>query len=330
MEHKEVNNSPEIKWNPNVKLILADIDDTIVAPYEEASPEMIQGLSGILEDGVKIFFVTGGGLQRAQKRIIEKIPQKLRSGILIAHCSGSEIWGHDNNGHLKVEPYYSLLDQKLTDKQQDQWREVVNDLVDSYGLKTSDPVPEKEFVEQTNGDPRVVMYDDRGPQITLELPNSVHLTTEQARDFGIETIEGKKEYDLREGMIEKARKMLKDRDVPINPDTGGMFALDFMLEGVSKTTAVEYALNNDQILESLGLSREDVGDANNLEAWGDRYAGNGGDNGMVKALPKGVRALNFRKENPVDFNPDYNIVLWNGSKQLAGGCLEYIQSRKAS
>ena len=90
-----MNNSPsQIKWNNEVKLIVSDVDETIADLYVKAEPEMIRELTQLLKEGKALFFVTGQGLKSVQWRIIDPIPQQLRSLILVGHCSGAEVWGH--------------------------------------------------------------------------------------------------------------------------------------------------------------------------------------------------------------------------------------------
>jgi hypothetical protein len=49
---------------------------------------------------------------------------------------------------------------------------------------------------------------------------------------------------------------------------------------------------------------------------------------MSEALPKEVRSIDFREENPDEFLPGYNTVVWQGEKHLHHGLLEYLQTRK--
>lgn len=51
------------------------------------------------------------------------------------------------------------------------------------------------------------------------------------------------------------------------------------------------------------------------------------DRHISEALPKEVRSIDFRKENPKELPAGYNIVVWNGKKQLHDGLLEYLASR---
>jgi hypothetical protein len=47
---------------------------------------------------------------------------------------------------------------------------------------------------------------------------------------------------------------------------------------------------------------------------------------MLEALPKGVRAITFRKENPSEFPSGCNISVWDGKKHLHEGLLEFLKA----
>ncbi len=108
-----------------------------------------------------------------------------------------------------------------------------------------------------------------------------------------------------------------------------MFAVDFIVKGVSKTTAVKRVLRDGSVLASLGLTQDDVSDPNRIEIWGDKFSTirGGTDRYMSEALPSQVRSIDFREEDPKEFMSGYNVVVWSGIKHLHNGLLEYLQSR---
>lgn len=67
-----------------------------------------------------------------------------------------------------------------------------------------------------------------------------------------------------------------------------------------------------------------------MEIWGDKFSTvkGGTDRHIAEALPKEVRAIDFRRENPKEFLEGFNIVVWNGAKEKEAGLEEYLQSRK--
>ena len=101
------------------------------------------------------------------------------------------------------------------------------------------------------------------------------------------------------------------------------------VEGVSKTTAVKTVLEESEILNSIGLNKNDLKNYENVEIWGDKFSSirGGTDRHMCEAVDKRVRAIDFREENPEEFPKGYNIVVWDGEKHLQEGLLEYLQSR---
>jgi len=49
-----------ITYNNQLRLAFSDVDETIADVYTPAEPEMITELSSYLQDGGKLFMVTGG------------------------------------------------------------------------------------------------------------------------------------------------------------------------------------------------------------------------------------------------------------------------------
>lgn len=319
-----------IKWNPQLKLIVSDVDETVADLYVKAEPEMIKEITTLLEEGKVIFFVTGQGLRSVQWRIIDQIPQHLRKKILVGHCSGSEVWGHDEQGNLLSRPYYSVYEQTLSELQKKEWRELIDKLISEFNLETYPTMPVSEFIEQSQGNPLAVMLEDRGPQITFEVVNGYQLTAEQTNDLNLDIPETDGTYDLRTPILKRANELLKEAGLPINARLAGVFAVDFAVGGASKTTAVVHVLNDESVLSFLDLSKEDVAKPEYMEVWGDKFSEvkGGTDRHMSEALPKKVRSIDFRHEDPQEFMKGYNTVLWDGEKHLHEGLLEYLQMRE--
>jgi hypothetical protein len=328
-----MNNTPSITWNSKLRLAVADVDETIAEVYTPAEPAMIKELSSFLSDGGKLFMVTGGSLKRVREGITDLIDPALRRDILISHCSGSEVWGFTQDGELRDKPFYSIYDETFTADMKDRWRKAVNQLVAEFGLRTHPAQPKTEFWEKIGRDPRDVMLDDRGPQITMEVVNGHDLSDEQLTLFKQEvpyTHDNRR--DLRIPLMQRAGELFAGMNVPISPRLGGVFALDFAIEGSSKTTSIKYVLENPDALATIGLKAEDLTSPSYFEVWGDKYSTlhGGTDRHMSEALPATVRSIDFREEDPNEFPEGYNIVLWDGQQHLHHGLLEYLQLRHAS
>jgi hypothetical protein len=325
-----MNKSPSLAWNNEIRLALSDVDETIAEVYTPAEPEMITELSSFLTDGGKLFMVTGGSLKRVREGITDLIDPALRHDILISHCSGAEVWGFTQSGDLRDEPFYSIYSETFTEDMKKRWREAVSQLVAEFGLRTYPAQPKAEFWKKVGRDPRDIMLDDRGPQITMEVVNGHDLTDEQVASFGQEiprTHDGRR--DLRIPLMQRAGELFVKMNVPISPRLGGVFALDFAIEGSSKTTSIKYVLENPDALVTIGLKAENLTSPSHFEVWGDKYSvlHGGTDRHMSEALPATVRSIDFREENPNEFPEGYNIVLWDGQGHLHHGLLEYLQSR---
>jgi hydroxymethylpyrimidine pyrophosphatase-like HAD family hydrolase len=324
-----------VTFNPSIKLILADVDETIADVYTKATPEMIHELNLLIEEGRVLFMVTGAGLQSVRERIIDLLKPEVRQRVLIAHCSGAEVWGFQPGGEINSEPYYGLYEGHFTEEQKKTWREITNQLIEMFHLETYPPQPKAAFKQISQGNPLSIMLADRGPQITFEFNNSTHLSPEQKdvleKKIGIEIPLHHDTYDLRYPVMEEAIKLYKQANLPIHPHFGGMFALDHIINGVSKTKAVKYVLWESDILADMGILREDINHISEIEIWGDKFSQKKGgpDFQMCQAVLPGVRAIDFRRENAEELPEGYNIQIWDGQKYLHEGLLEYLQSRQS-
>ncbi len=321
---------PPISWNDQLRLAFSDVDETIAEVYTPAEPEMITELSSFLQDGGKLFMVTGGSLARVQRDITDRIDPALRHDILVSHCSGAEVWGFADSGELRDKPFYSVYEETFTPKMKQTWRTIVAQLVGEFGLRPHPAQPKVDFWEQIGHDPLDIMLDDRGPQITLEVVNGIDLTDEQLASLNYEVPLTHDKHDLRTPIKDRATQLFTEAKIPITPRFGGNFALDFAVEGVSKTTSIKSVLTMPEVLATIGLKVEDVQNPHELEVWGDKYSvlHGGTDRHMSEALPLEVRSIDFREENPSEFPEGYNIVIWDGERHLHDGLLEYLQTRK--
>jgi len=325
-----MNEAPRIVWNDQLRLAFSDVDETIAEVYTPAEPQMIAELSSFLQDGSKLFMVTGGGLKRVTTGITDQIKPSLRHNILISHCSGAEVWGFTEAGELRDQPFYSVYERTFTPEMKQGWRDVVAKLVDEFGLRSHPAQPKTIFWGTIGHDPLDIMLDDRGPQITLEVVNGTGLNAEQLRQLNYDVPLTHGLHDLRTPIKERATQLFVEAGIPVTPRFGGNFALDFAIEGVSKTTSIKSVLDNPEVLATIGLHRIDLEDPVHLEVWGDKYSilQGGTDRHMSEALPPEVRSIDFRQEDPTEFLEGYNIVVWQGKHHLYGGLLEYLQSRK--
>jgi hydroxymethylpyrimidine pyrophosphatase-like HAD family hydrolase len=316
-------------WNTSVKLIISDVDETIADNYLPANPEMIAELTSLLEEGKVLFMVTGASIQRIKMRITDFLPAHLRKNVLAAHCSGAEVWGFTNDGELRDTPFYTLYEGAMTGEQKTKWRDLIQQLISEFKLKTHEPMGAVEFMKQTNSDPLAVILEDRGPQITFEFINSYDMSVEQEKQLEVSVPQTHGNYDLRIPVLARAQELFNTAGIPITPRLAGQWAIDFALQGVNKTTAVKTILENEEILSEFGLTKADVNNPENLEIWGDKFSAirGGTDRHMCEAVSPEVRAIDFREENSEEFPKGFNIVLWDGNNHLHHGLQEYLQSR---
>jgi len=203
-------------------------------------------------------------------------------------------------------------------------------LVAEFKLRSHSVRPKTVFWDSIGRDPRDIMLDDRGPQITLEVVNGIDLTDEQCALFEQDiplTHDGRR--DLRLALMQRVGELLAEKNVPITPHLGGVFALDLAVEGSSKTTSVKYVLENPEALATINLAPGDLMASSHFEVWGDKYSipQGGTDRFMSLALAPTVRSIDFREEDPSEFPEGYNIVIWDGNNHLHDGLLEYLMLR---
>jgi hydroxymethylpyrimidine pyrophosphatase-like HAD family hydrolase len=317
-----------IEWNNQLRLSLSDVDETIADVYKPAEPEMINELNSFLGDGGKLFLVTGGGLERVTWGITDFIEPELRQGILVSHCSGAEVWGFNESGELRDKPFYSIYEETFTPELKQLWRDKVDQLIAEFDFHTYPPLPILQFKKE-HPDPLDVIFDDRGPQITIELVNAIDLSDEQVEALPHNIPETHGSRDLRVPVLERAEQLFEEAGVPASPRLAGNFALDIAVKGVSKTTSVERVLNDSAVLATIGLKAADIKDVKTLEVWGDKFSAvrGGTDRHISEALPPEVRSIDFREEDPAEFEAGFNVVLWDGSQHLHYGLLQYLQSR---
>jgi len=322
-----VNN--EIAWNDQVQLIFSDVDETIAAEYESVTPELATELNLLFEEGKSIIFITGAGIKRVQSRVTDHIKPEYRKQVLVGSCSGAEIHGFDEKGEI-LPPFYSVLDQMMNDEQKREWREVIDQIVDEFKLEKHEVMPTPDFKREAGDNPLAVMYEDRGPQITFEVLNAHELTKEQADKMPhpIEVnADGK--YDYRDPMMKRATELLQERNIPITPRKAGEYAIDFALAGVNKTTCVKEILGREDILTHIGVTKDIINQSQKMEIWGDKFSTvrGGTDRHIAEGLPKEVRAIDFRREDPKEFQDGYNVVVWRGKNEKQAGTEEFLKQR---
>ncbi len=316
-----------IPWNPKVKLIISDVDETLADIYQPIDSTLALSLNNLLDSGLSLFLVSGGGLKRVENDIVGAIDPSLRYRLLLSHCNSSEIWGYKKNGKRKEQPYFSLAKKVLTNDQHHVWRETMTEVIRTLQLKTYPAMPISEFKKLAGDDPLSIIYDDRGVQITLEVINGYQLTIKQADKLAI--AKESDTYDLRKKIMRVAQTKFEKYGLPIASHPAGVFAINFTLGEVNKGDSISFLLKNKHLLSNIGLRPEALDHPEYLEIWGDKFSTKSGKNDwcLSAQLDPKVRSISFREENPGEFLPGYNVVIWNGKKHLHWGLLEYLQSR---
>lgn len=158
-----------IRWNKIVRLIISDVDETIAGLYIKADSEMISELQKLLEEGIRLFLISGQSVSNITQRVAGYIDSKLRNRILIGHCSGAEVWGFDKGGDLFEKPFYSLYDKILNARQKNTWREIIQKLIQEFKLNVFPIMEIPEFIKISGGNPQSIMLEDGALRSLLSL-----------------------------------------------------------------------------------------------------------------------------------------------------------------
>ena len=311
------------------QLIISDVDDTLAHPYCPASDAIIEGLDALLARGIRLFLISGQGAGNIGWRVVERLEPQLRSRILLGTCSGAEVWGYDTSGALLEQPFYSVYENSFTPTMKALWRETIAEVIERFGLVTHPTMPKHEFYKAIGTNVFDIMYEDRGPQITFEMCNACKMNLEQQMQILDRTGLAPSGPDLRPDIIAFANELFAARELPVTARMAGNIAIDFAVVGATKRIAVEFGLFSDacETYFGLALAPDNADDlAQRVEIWGDKFSiTNGGtDRHICEALPGAVRAIDFRKEDPAEFPPEFNIQIWDGEHELCAAVEEYL------
>ena len=297
-----------IHWNEEVRLIIADVDDTIAPVYHDIAREMVKEIEELLITGIKFFLISGQSIQNICARIIRYIHPELRNSILVAHCNGAEVYCFDREGKLCEKPVFTILDYVQVDKRK--WKEVLQQIREHFGLEYIYTNKVDEFKAQVGDSPKAIMVEDRNVQISMDFVNGVGTT------------------DVRFEIMEYAHKLLEEYGLKVVPHLGGDGAIDFNIEGVSKSRPIEEIISFSDKFDFNINGKIHMAHVDEVEIWGDNFSLSKGaaDFAMCKGLPESVRTLCFRECQ--DYSKQYNICVWDGNRKLSEGVLEYLQSRK--
>jgi hypothetical protein len=315
-----------LKFNNDLKLIISDVDETIADLFKDTDLKLVKRLEDIIRSGKILFLVSGGGIKRIEKDLVNLIDSSLRHKIIVSHCNSAQIFGYDEKGSRIPEPFYDLATGKLSKEEHLKWREILNEVINKFNLKTTDAMPVAKFKEMAGGDPHMIMYDDRDVQITLEIINAYDLKEADARSFGIsEKRDGR--YDLRFEIVDFANKLLIQNGLPVRAHIAGVFAVNFLLGTMTKGDSIKFLKKEKGFIEKYGLTSEIFEETNAIEIWGDKFSIKSGPNDwtMSVELNPDIRSITFRQENPEDLPKDYNVVVWDGEKHLHEGLLEFLE-----
>lgn len=304
----------KIAWNNSVKLIIADVDDTVSEVFKKVSPEMIKHLENLLEEGKFILFISGQSRTNIYNRLIRFINKKLLNNVLLGHCNGTEVLEFDNLGNIVEKPVFGISDYYDGEVNFDRCKVVIKEVLDSFGLEAIPYMDVNEFKLRTKGSPNFLMIDDRKVQIALDFVNGLT----------VDNIIYKQ--DIRIPIIKAVQEQFDKENIHIEANMAGTFAIDFNIRGVCKGLPIKNMINIGQAFNTMTPNKITVSNYEEIEIWGDSFSlSNGGsDYKMSKAFDNKVRAISFRD---CDNSEENNVYNWNGKYRCNEGLLEYLKTR---
>lgn len=295
---------PAIVWNPEVQVVVADLDETLAGLYLPATDEVVVELDGLLRAGLVLVLSTGQGIVSVWERLASLISPVVRRRLLAGCCTGAEFWWFPGGGGPRRVDRPNPLDEELHRR----WRDVVGLLLEEFGLVAHPPMDVASFRTQTGGDPQAMMLADRGSQITLEMANGV---------------------GLRDQIVARATELFAHHDLPIEARSAATFAVDLVLAGVSKAGVIDALQQHPELLDGLGVDPAWTTTPQLVEVWGDSFTPARGaiDLQISQGLHPETRSICFRDLDPGSVPASNNVVAWTGHHRLQAGVLEYLLSR---
>lgn len=150
-----------VTWNGQLRLVFSDVDETVADLYRPAEIGMLDALTRLLDQGIRLVLITGQSVDNVEQRVVMRLPARLRYRIAVGACSGAELWGYSPDGDRNAVSFYTV-ESVLTVEQKAAWREIVQQLIAEFGLVPFPPMPISEFQLQHGDDPWNVLLDDRG------------------------------------------------------------------------------------------------------------------------------------------------------------------------
>jgi hypothetical protein len=293
-----------------VRLVIADVDDTVAPAFGSVHRDVAQQLTELISDGVGLFLISGQSITNISRRVVCHLPPGLRHRTLVAHCNGTEVFGFDDDGGLHQPCLWSAV----TSAQEKDMRvtlEVVKTVLDELGLS---PVPDLSSADRQR--PIATVLDDRGVQISVDLVDPASGATDDA---------------LRNEVAVKVNSFLEQRGIySLGARLAGVSGVDCLAFHVHKGLPVE-ALMRDAELDSdcvtlgsyVGFTGGEV-----CEVWGDQFSvsQNGADTHLALSVPVGTRVISFRDFPPIDLPAIPGMRVWPGPRYLDAGLADYLQT----
>jgi len=76
-----------VLWNPRLRLIFSDVDDTVAELYRPATSDIVARLAQLLDQGIRIVFITGQSAANVEQRVVMRIAASLRHRLVTGRAA---------------------------------------------------------------------------------------------------------------------------------------------------------------------------------------------------------------------------------------------------
>ena len=270
------------------KAVISDLDGTLSDTLREVPKPVMEKLLYLLSLGIQVAIVTTQSYKEVEKYLLSQVPAKnkaLFQNFTIYAATGSQGFGFDKNGDPLNKPLYDTSDVKLSDRQMDAWRGIIQTLLQEYAL-------DKEAKDKKgNVVAAPVKIVDAGSQIIIRL---------KERGF------------LRHEITKRLQAALNREQLPITLKEIGGTSIRMTIRGIDKSIAVNYHLT--QVSKSrFGF----VPKPQEVLILGNSFDEDGDDRDMMikgaRIFSVGHRPSSHHLRAGINFYPERG---WVGSDQL--------------
>jgi len=282
------------------KTVISDLDGTLADTLQPVPKPVMEKLLYLLSLGIQVAIVTTQSYPEVERHLLRQVPAQykaLLSNLTIYAATGSQGFGFDRNGNPLSNPLYDSADAKLTEKQMQTWRRVIDSLLKEYGLDKE----LRDKADQIIATPAKII--DSASQIIIRL---------------------KERGALRRQIFKRLQLALAREQLPITLKEIGNTSIRMTIKGVDKSAAVKYHLTK-VYKDRFGFEPK----PQEVLILGNNFDEEGDDRDM---MVKGAKVFSFghkpgerKLREGINFYP---VSSWQGSDQLLAEFINILAIQK--